>query len=336
MDYYSVLGIDKTASAEDIKSAYRRKAKEFHPDSGSGDPKKFDEVTQAYKVLNDPQARKQYDTFGSTSAERGPSFEDIFASFFDGGFNFSGFGGQRSQRGQRHQRRGRSIKEVVEVTLEEAARGVKKQIKNQYLSYCRSCSGAGGSLSSCNMCNGTGAKTQRFGNTTIQSPCDQCRGLGKTISQTCDKCKGSGERYEYENLSIDIPPGVFAGSEFRINGHGCEDEAGIPRGDLHLQVEILPHKTFSRKNDDLVMEIELSMVDACLGTSKNITSIYGEHIDIKIPAGIQPGKTLKIPNQGMPSSTGKGNLYVIAKVKIPEKIPNKWKKILQELEKEVV
>lgn len=362
-DYYEVLGVDKNASAEDIKKAYRKKAIQYHPDKNPGDKEaeeKFKEAAEAYEVLSDPQKRQRYDQYGFAgmggaggfNGGQGMNMEDIFSQFGDlfeswgmgGGGHFSSFfGGQRGGGGQRV-RRGSDLRVRVHVTLEEIATGVDKKIRVKKLVPCQDCHGTGSADGSqgdvCPTCKGTGriVRTQRgiFGMMQVQDECPTCHGEGRIIKNKCPKCNGEGVVRAEEVIDIHIPAGVTGGMQIPIHGKGnAAPNGGVP-GDLLVLIEEEEHKDFVREGNDLVYNLLLDMPTAILGGQVIIPTLQGE-AKITITPGTQPGKVLRMRGKGLPvidqyaRQYGTGDMLINVGVYIPEHLSRDEKKLIEQL-----
>ena len=361
-DYYEVLGVEKNASADDIKKAYRKKAIQYHPDKNPGDKEaeeKFKEAAEAYEVLSDPQKRQRYDQFGHAGvggaggySGGGMSMEDIFTHFgdiFEGaGFDlgdlgnmFMGGGGR--SRGPRV-RRGSDMRVKVRLTLEDIAKGCEKKIKVRKLVQCKDCNGSGsadGSSETCPTCKGTGRviRQQRgiFGMMQVQTECDTCHGEGRIIKNKCPKCNGEGVVRDEEIITINIPAGVMGGMQLTVPGKGnAAPRGGVP-GDLLVLIEEEEHKDFVRQESDLVYNLLLDVPTAILGGQVQIPTLSGD-VKITITPGTQPGKVLRMRGKGLPRidqygrNYGVGDLLINVGVYIPEKLSKDEKKLIEQLQ----
>lgn len=327
-DYYEILGVDRDASAEDIKKAYRRVALKHHPDRNPGNKEaeeKFKEAAEAYEVLSDKDKRARYDRYGHNGVKGAEGFggfgggmtiDDIFAHFGDifgdmgGGSPFESFFGGTGTRTRRTAgKRGASLRIKVKLTLQEIARGVKKQVKVKKMVPCSICNGSGAkdgsSYNSCPTCRGAGyirkVTSTILGQMQTTSTCPTCHGEGQTISARCSHCSGEGKEYGEETITIDIPAGVSDGMQLSMQGKGNTGERGGPPGDLIIQIEEIPDPHLKRlNNNDVVYNLYLNFADAALGTTVEVPTIDGS-AKIKIPPGTQAGKILRLKGKGIPS-----------------------------------
>ena len=359
-DYYEVLGVDKSASADDIKKAYRKMAIKYHPDKNPGDKEaeeKFKEAAEAYSVLSDADKKARYDQFGHAGVEgAGPDFSggfgnlndilnDLFGGAFGGGFGgFGGFGGGfGGQRGQRQQRvyRGRDIRVRVKLTLEEIAKGVEKEISIEKNVPCTECGGKGAKNSSdiktCPACNGTG-QVQRvvnsfLGQTVTYSTCQQCDGEGKIISNPCRSCNGTGLVRKRETIKVKIPAGVEAGMQLTLQGEGHAAKNNGINGDLLVVIEEHAHTDLKREGNNLYYTKIISVTDAMLGAEVSVPCLDGDY-KIKIDAGTQSGEVVRLRGRGLPSVNGyggTGDLYVKIAVWIPKRLNKDEKAVIESL-----
>ena len=360
-DYYEVLGVDKNASADEIKKAYRKLAVKYHPDKNPGDKEaeeKFKEAAEAYSILSDPDKKAKYDQFGHAGVDgAGPDFSggfgnlndilnDLFGGAFGGGFGgFSGFGGgfgggRASQRQQRVYR-GRDIRVRVKLTLEEIAKGVEKEISIEKSVPCTDCGGRGAKNSSdiktCTACGGTG-QVQRvvnslFGQTVTYSTCQQCGGEGKVITNPCRTCGGSGLVRKRETIKVKIPAGVEAGMQLTIQGEGHAAKNNGINGDLLVVIEEQEHPNFKREGNNLFYTKIISLPEAILGAEVEIPCLDGPK-RIRIDAGTQSGTVTRIGGKGLPTVNGyggTGDLYVKIAVWIPKKLDREDKAVIESL-----
>ncbi|MBE6037448.1 MAG: molecular chaperone DnaJ [Clostridiales bacterium] len=352
-DYYEVLGLQKGASESEIKSAFRKKAMQYHPDRNPGDKEaeeKFKEVNEAYGILSDPDKKDKYDRFGHAGVDpnagfggggfggfQGGGFEDMFGDIFGGMFGgMGGFGGGQSRRNA--PRKGADLQKGISITFEEAAFGVKKNIEiNKYVS-CDHCSGSGAEpgteKKTCPHCNGTGEvrTVQRtpFGQFANVQPCSHCGGTGKIIEKPCSKCGGAGKVRKTVTISVNIPAGVDNDSVIPIRGQGEPGSNGGPAGDLYVVLAVQPHKLFQRKGDDLWLEMPITFTQAALGDDIVVPTLE-EKVSYKIPAVTQPGTIFRLKGKGVQSlrSGRKGDLYVQVNVEVPTKLSKKQKEAIK-------
>ena len=356
-DYYEVLGVDRSASADDIKKAYRKLAIKYHPDKNPGNKEaeeKFKEAAEAYSVLSDAEKKARYDQFGHAGVEgAGPDFSggfgnlndilnDLFGGAFGGGFGgFSGFGGFGGGTRQQRVSRGRDIRVRVKLTLEEIANGVEKEISIEKSVPCTECSGKGAKNSSdiktCPACNGTG-EVQRvtnsfLGQTITRSTCQQCNGEGKIISNPCRNCSGSGLVRKRETIKVRIPAGVEAGMELTLQGQGHAAKNNGINGDLLIVIEEQEHPNLKREGNNLYYTKIISVPDAILGSETEIPCLDGNY-RIKVEPGTQSGKVVRLRGRGLPSVNGYGgigDMYVKFAVWIPKKLDKEDKALIESL-----
>lgn len=353
-DYYEVLGVSKTATDEEIKRAFRKLAKQYHPDINKepGAEEKFKEIGEAYAVLSDANKRRQYDQFGHAAFQNGGSsgggagfqgfnmgdidLEDILGDLFGRGFRgFSGFGG--SSRASSRPSKGEDIRVVLNLTFEEAAFGCEKDVKLNLTSECSRCKGKGGfNEKTCRTCGGAGKVLEQaqtiFGYMQTQKTCPDCKGRGKTYETTCDECHGKGVVEKVKTLTVTIPEGVDEGYQLRLSGKGNAGLNGGPNGDVFLEFKIKEHPLFERDGADIYLEVPVTITDATLGCKKEIPTLYG-NIILEIKAGTQNYTKLKIKGKGikLPNSLSKGNMYAVVNIIIPTKLDRKQKALLQDL-----
>ncbi len=354
-DFYEVLGVQKGASDDEIKKAYRKQAKLYHPDLHPGDAeaeKKFKEVAEAYEVLSDSEKRARYDQFGHAGVDpnfgAGQGGGNPFGGGFGGGFDFGdlgdifgsmfggGFGG--GGRNPNAPRRGSDVEVNVIISFEEAAKGSKKTIKVTRIEDCKECSGSGAekgtSPVTCTACHGSGRVTvqQRtpFGVMQSQRACDKCGGLGKTIEKPCKTCQGKGKIRHTVDREIDIPAGIDDGQAFSIRGGGNVGANGGPTGDLIIDVGVRPHPFFERSGFDVYCEIPVTFAQAALGAEIIVPTLDGK-VKFNIHEGTQPGEKFKLRDKGIKrlNYSGKGDQYVIINVEIPKDLTKKQKELLR-------
>ena len=344
-DYYDVLGVSKSSSADQIKSAYRKLAVKYHPDKNEGDKaaeEKFKEASEAYHVLSNSERKQNYDNFGHAAFENGGGgrggfgnfdfsshFSDIFEDFFGEGF---GGGGRRNRRTNN---RGSDLRYDLSITLEEAYTGKKQDIKFSTSEKCDNCKGSGSKpgheAGSCSMCGGHGQVRSSQGFFTVQQTCPQCSGSGEEITNPCNSCSGQGKKQASKRLSVTIPRGVDDGTRIRLAGKGEAGSRGAGNGDLYLFINVYSHELFKRSDEHLFFECPISIADAALGTSIEIPTIDGGKAKIKIPAGTQSGKQLRLKSKGMPymRGNGTGDLYVQVNTEVPISLNKEQKELLE-------
>lgn len=362
-DYYAALGVERSATAEEIKKAFRRKARELHPDVNSAPDaeERFKEVNEAYDVLSDPAKREQYDRFGSVGrGQGGPGgpggyqyvdLNDIFGGGgagggFDMGDLFSAFfGGVAGGGGGRARTEGRDMSMQLAITLEEAATGVEKDIVLDRLATCDVCSGSGATpgtgVTTCPDCQGRGQKvTQRrtfLGTMQTMGPCDRCGATGQVVESPCEECQGSGRVPDRQHVNVTVPPGIHDGQQLRLRGLG---EAGIRNataGDLIVTIRVTPHEYLHREGDDLHCKATLSITQAALGAEMSTCGLLEDN-EVTVRAGTQHGDTVRIKGRGMPRFGGKGNrgdLIVHLGIEVPKKLTKRQKELLAELSTEL-
>jgi molecular chaperone DnaJ len=358
-DYYEVLGVQKTATADEIKKAYRKVAMQFHPDRNPGDKsaeEKFKEAAEAYEILSDTDKKAQYDRYGHAgvsgngrggfSGSGGMNMDDIFSQFGDifGDDIFGNFfgGTQRGGRGNQRGRgtRGSNLRVKLKLTYEEIAKGVTKNIKVKKYIGCSTCSGSGakdkGSVQTCQTCGGSGQvrKVQNtfLGQMQTVTTCPNCNGEGTTITAKCNTCKGEGRVYSEETVSIEIPAGVQEGMQLNINGRGNAGERGGPPGDLIILIEEEAHKELQREGLNAAFELHISFTDAVFGTQIEVPTIDGR-AKIKIPPGTQSGKIFRLKGKGFPAvnSYEKGDQLIHVNVWTPQNVSAEEKAALEKL-----
>lgn len=337
MDYYQVLGVPRGASDDEIKKAYRKLARELHPDTGGGDEERFKAVSQAYEVLSTPDKRARYDAGVDPSGRGGPSgfgFEDIFQTFFGGG---------ATRRGpmSRTQRGGDTLVHI-EVTLKDATFGAARDVTANLADTCATCEGTccapGHTPQTCRSCNGTGT-VQRvarslLGQVMATSPCPQCSGFGTTISHPCPECSGQGRTHSKHTITVDVPAGVETGTRIRLPGYGDAGTGGGPRGDLYVEIRETGDRAFERRGDDLHCTVEIPMTAAALGTVVEVATFDGpRQVDVK--PGTHSGETLRLKGLGVGhlQRTGRGDLYVHVDVQTPTALTDEQEELIRTLAK---
>ena len=343
-DYYEVLGVNKSASPDQIKSAYRKLAVKHHPDKNKGNKaseEKFKEASEAYHVLSNQERKQNYDNFGHAAFENGGggrqgfgnfdfsgSFSDIFEDFFG-----EGFGGGR--RNRRSNNRGSDLRYDLSISLEEAYTGKKQDIKFSTSEKCDVCRGNGSKpgydLNTCSMCGGHGQVRSSQGFFTVQQTCPQCSGSGEEITNPCGSCGGAGKKHTSKRLSVTIPKGVDDGTRIRLAGKGEAGSRGASSGDLYIFVNVNSHDLFKRSDENLFFEFPISITDAALGTELKIPTIDGGKAKIKIPSGTQNGKQFRLKGKGMPFMRGVdyGDLYVQINTEVPVSLNKEQKELLE-------
>ncbi len=348
-DYYEVLGVSKTATDAEIKSAFRKLAKKYHPDVNKEPDAadKFKEAQEAYAVLSDASKRQQYDQYGHAAFQNGANgaggfdfsgfdFSDIFSDLFGGGFSgFGGFGGGNSSRA----RKGSDSLIRMNLTFEEAVFGTKKTVNLDVVEDCKECSGKGGhGEKTCPTCHGSGQVTteQRtlFGAFMTKSTCPNCNGKGKSYETTCSKCKGSGKAKRNVDLEVTIPAGVDTGNQLRLAGKGNAGSNGGPNGDVYIEFNVKSHPIFERDDDNIYLELPITIADAVLGCKKDVPTLYGT-VKLTIDAGCMTGDKYRLKGKGVEHihSSRKGDMYVIIKVITPKKLSKEQKKLFEQLQK---
>ncbi len=349
-DYYKTLGLEKTASQDEIKKAFRKMAHKYHPDKSSGDETKFKEVNEAYQVLSNEQKRAQYDRFGSA----GPNMGGFGGGQGFGGFDFSGaqaggfdfgdidlgdlFGGGFGGAARGRSRRGADLQTRVTLSFKESVFGVQKDIHLEHNIMCSDCEGSGAkkgsSLETCSECDGQGQIQERMmGIFATSVTCPLCSGKGKLPKDKCNKCRGAGIVREKERVEFKIPAGIKTGDTLRVSGKGEAVSGGIA-GDLFILVQVTPDKHFGRSGLDLLLEQEITLSEAILGGKRKIILLDDSEIEIKIPEGSQSGSILRVSGKGIQSASGKGNLLITLKVHIPKKLSKKAKEAVKVLQEE--
>lgn len=359
-DYYEVLGVNKNATNDEIKKAFRKAAKQYHPDLNKDDPtaaEKFKECNEAYSVLSDADKRRKYDQFGfagvdpSYAAGQGGGYGgggfgfdgdidlgDIFSSFFGGGFS----GGSRNPNAPQ---RGRDIQTTINISFEEAAKGCKKSVEVSKVEDCSQCHGTGAaegtSPKTCSQCGGSGYITVQQGSGFFQvnttRPCPSCNGSGKIIEKPCSKCSGRGKVRKKSKIDITIPAGIDNGQVVTARGLGDAGLNGGPAGDLRVGVSVSAHKDFVRDGYDIHYEKHISIVEACLGVKVRIPTLDGD-VEYHVPAGTQPNEVFRLKGKGIQrlNSIAKGDLFVHIVVDIPRELTNEQKNLLKQFDKSYV
>lgn len=353
-DYYEVLGVQRDATKDDIKRAYRKMAIQYHPDKNPGDKaaeEKFKEATEAYEVLGDDQKRQAYDQFGFAGVEGMGGgqqdystvfrdFEDIFSGFGDFssifGSIFGNAGGYANERHSDRPRKGANLRYDIELPFEKAVYGTSVEIAYSRDDTCKTCGGTGSSDGSgrkvCTMCKGSGQVRRSSGFFSISQPCPACRGEGTVIENPCRECGGSGIIKKKQKIKVTIPPGVDDGKRVTIPGQGDVGANGGPPGDLYVFIHVRGHEYFERHELDLYCAVRVDMVTAALGGEVVIKTLDNKKIKLSIPAGTQHGKLLRIRDEGVPSQSGrKGDLYIKVLVQVPTRLSRKSKELLEQI-----
>jgi molecular chaperone DnaJ len=355
-DYYEILGVDKKASADDVKSAYRKLAMQYHPDRNKSPDaeEKFKEISEAYAVLSDQGKRQQYDMYGHAGIDqrysqedifRGVDFEDLFRDFGMGGRGFGRgggsifdifFGGGGRREGPS---RGSDLLYELSINLEDAANGKAVELEVPRTETCDVCHGSGAkpgtSPKTCSTCRGSGqvsrAQNTPFGRFMTTTTCGTCRGTGTIIDSPCTTCHGSGKVQRRRKIEVKIPAGVDTGSRLRVPGEGEAGEKGGPAGDLYVEINVRPHNIFTRDENDLIMEATISFTQAALGDEIIVPTLDGK-AEMKIPSGTQNGHVFRLKGRGIPSlhMSGKGDQLVRIKVAVPTKLTDRQKELLRE------
>ena len=354
---YDTLGVKKGASAEEIKKAYRKLAAQYHPDKNPGDTsaeEKFKEVQNAYDTLSDPEKRKQYDTFGGDGRARGfdPRNFDFGNAGAGGNFTindlgdlgdlFGGlFGGRAGRGGARRSQpqRGADIEVPVNVSFEDSLRGLETKIPVQVTTACRECGGTGAEPGTspiiCPQCNGRGVIAESQGLFALSEPCPRCRGNGTVVEKPCRHCKGTGREVRTKTYTVKIPAGVKDGTRIRLKGKGEPGEDSGPAGDLFVVTHVQPSKLFQRRGSELVVDVPVTYAEAALGATVEVPTPYGDRVSLKVPAGTQDGRQLRIRGHGAPKlkAGGKGDLIARLRLTVPKKLTKKEREALEELQK---
>lgn len=362
-DYYDILEISRSATADEIKKAYRKKALQFHPDKNPGDAsaeKRFKEVSEAYEVLSDEKKRQIYDRHGKEGLQGGPAGagmhgfasmdealrtfmgafgmgggggESIFEFFGGGGGGGSEYGGGGSRRGARQ---GASKRVNITISFEEAAKGVDKELAITNYVTCTVCSGRGANsaqgVKTCAKCGGRGQVFEQRGFFNMTMACPTCQGEGKVITDPCKNCNGQGVIKEKQHIKVHIPAGVDSGMRLKMNGYGDAGQAGGPPGDLYVFITVEPNDIFEREGNDIILDLPISFTEASLGCKKEVPSLFHHTCRITIPEGTQNGKTFRVKGEGFPNvhGHGKGDLLVRIFVETPSGLNDRQKQILQE------
>jgi molecular chaperone DnaJ len=351
-DYYEVLGLSREASEAEIKKAYRRLARDHHPDANPNDSdaeERFKELTEAYEVLSNPQARRAYDTYGHQVPRAGAGagraggdpfggFQDIFEAFFGDQFGDSTFGSFFGGSGTRAPARGSDAEVEVKITLREAAFETEREVNVQLVKGCSVCDGVGGTKTrQCGTCGGAGAvRTVReslLGQMVSTQACPTCGGRGRVIEVVCDNCRGSGRISEVETRRILIPAGIEDGMSLRVPGAGHAGERGAPSGDLYVRVKVEEDSELMRDGDDLIYRMRINFIEAALGREAEVPTLDGR-TEVRVEPGTQPGATLTLRGEGMPrlKRRGRGDLKVVVDVMVPTRLTGEQRELLKRFE----
>jgi molecular chaperone DnaJ len=345
---YDTLGVAKGASQDEIKKAYRKLARQYHPDKNPGNQEaedRFKEVQSAYDVLSDDEKRKQYDRFGATNGRPGPAGQNV-------NFDFSGFdvgdlgdlfggifggGGRGGTRVQRQPVRGDDVVAEVHLSFEDALHGSEVKVPVELTVSCRECGGTGARPGTapviCPECNGRGVKAESQGLFALSQPCPRCRGNGTVIEQPCPKCHGSGRERRIKTYTVKVKPGVKDGTKIRLKGKGEAGENGGPAGDLIVVTRVGSSDTYERRGDDLIVQVPVSFATASLGGKVDVPTPEGP-VSLKIPAGSEDGKLLRIKGRGAPrlNGSGKGDVLARVRIEVPKRLNKKEKELLEQLQ----
>lgn len=355
-DYYEVLGVERAASADEIRKAYKREALKHHPDRNPGDSAaeaKFKEVNEAYQVLSDDEKRRAYDQFGHAAFEAGGGgfdgvgdvfahMQDLFAEMFSGGFGFGGGGGRRQQR------RGGDLRVQARLTLREAAFGVKREVTVHAPARCDDCSGTGAKPGTkpeaCAHCRGSGHVSNARGFVMFTTPCPKCQGQGAVIKHPCKTCEGRGLVERSRKVVVGFPAGIDSGQKLRVPGQGLPGPPNTPAGDLYVEIEVEEDPRFERDGADLVTRVHVSFVEAALGAEIQAPALGSPDseeesptVPLQIPPGTQAGSVIQLKGAGVPrlDGRGRGSLVCIVQVDVPTALTDRAKKLLAELEDEL-
>ncbi len=345
-DYYDILGVSRSDSEEEIRKAFRKKAMEYHPDRNRNPDaeEKFKEINEAYQVLTDRKKRSQYDRFGHSGVSANGGFDrpfdgsDVFGGFGD---IFDSFFGDMSGRRARQPQRGGDIQQRVVLSFDEAAFGAEKEVDVTRVEQCQRCSGAGNEpgskVSTCTTCRGNGQvrRTQRslFGQFAQISSCPTCDGRGSVIGTPCTHCRGGGLERRKRRTAVTIPAGVQAGMQVRLSNQGDVGRNGGPPGNLYVQLDVKEHPFFTREDFDLIYRLPVNMTEAALGVDKEVPTLGGSPVEVKVPQGTQPGTEFRIRGKGIPhiNSSRRGDLRVQVDLEVPRDLNAHQRTLLEEL-----
>ena len=345
-DYYEILGVPRTASTEDLKGAFRRLARQYHPDVNKApdSEERFKEINEAYAVLSDDDKRAAYDRFGHAGVRNAGGVPDFsvdfdFADIFGDLFGFGGFG-RSSSRSRNAPRRGADLQYRLDLTFEEAVFGIEKEIEVTRDETCSTCKGSGAkpgtSPTRCSNCNGAGEVRQVrqtiLGSMVQVTTCPTCRGAGEIIAAPCPTCQGRGLERKSRRKVVNIPAGVDTGTQIRLAGEGQPGENGGPNGHLYIAVQVKPHKFFRRRDYDILLDLNVNIAQATLGADVDVPTVDGS-IKLKIPAGTQPGKILNLKGKGVPKlrSNGRGDQLVVINLEVPTHLSAEQRQLFEKL-----
>ena len=347
-DFYEVLGVSKSATKDEIKSAYRKLAKVYHPDNKqTGDEAKFKEIQEAYDILYDDQKRQTYDQFGHAAFDQSAGGGAGGFNGFQGGFgdvdlgdlfgSFFGGGRARSRGNSNGPRRGNDTLQRIEISFMDSINGKKVKLTVNYDQTCSKCNGTGAkdssSIKTCSKCNGRGSIVRQqqtiFGVMQSETTCPDCGGTGKVVAEKCSECLGKGYKRVKSELDVNIPAGITNGQQIRIAGKGERGYNGGPNGDLYLEVIIKQHEYFTRQGNDIHINVPIDLVTACLGAKITVPTVYGD-IEVNVPEGTQPNAILKVKGKGVKelNSSNYGDQYIHLQVKTPTKLSSEQRKLL--------
>ncbi|HJZ44344.1 MAG TPA: molecular chaperone DnaJ [Hyphomicrobiaceae bacterium] len=346
-DYYEILGLSRGASEQDIKAAFRRLAKDCHPDRHPSDKsaeQKFKELNEAHETLRDPQKRAAYDQFGHAAFDGhgrgfGPDFASSMSDIFDDLFG-EFMGGRRGSRQRSGRERGADLRYNMEIDLSEALAGKTAQIRVPTSVTCEACTGTGAKAgtepTSCPTCSGAGKVRATQGFFTIERTCPSCQGRGEIINDPCGSCRGSGRVVKERTLSVNIPAGVEDGTRIRLAGEGEAGLRGGPAGDLYIFLSIKPHEFFQRDGADIFCRVPISMITAALGGNIDVPTVEGGQTRVKVPEGTESGKQFRLKGKGMPVLRSKvvGDMYIQVEVETPKSLTRKQRELLEAFERE--
>lgn len=354
-DYYEVLGVSKNATDDEIKSAFRKLAKKYHPDVSKEEnaAEKFKEAQEAYAVLSDKEKRRQYDQFGHSAFNNNAggaggfsggfdfsdfNFDDILNEVFGGGFSSFGFGGFGNKKSKSRARKGDDLVYRMNVTFEQAAFGTNKDITIDVTENCKNCDGVGGhGVKTCPVCNGAGVVVEQtrtiLGVINSKTTCSNCSGTGKVYETICDECRGKGKVRKRKTISVKVPAGIDTGEQIRLSGKGEAGYNGGENGDLYIEFNVETHPLYKREDNNIIIEMPVTITDLILGCKKEVKTLYGL-IDVKIPSGSQAGDILKIKGKGIESvHTGRmGDLFIVLNLVLPSKLTREQRELLERLD----